>query len=95
VRYGDISPGARSSEGNGDETGETLLSHAVAKIRQRSSNEKKQQHFFHGLSFSDYHRRIFLLIRIAISPIYEIASTDERCVNNEHAGKNPVSTGTP
>jgi hypothetical protein len=30
-----------------------------------------------------------------ISRINEIASTHERLVNNEHAGKNPVPTGTP
>ncbi|MFY9995416.1 MAG: hypothetical protein WAK61_10535 [Leclercia sp.] len=74
---------------------EILCCPNVAKIRQRSSNEKKQQHFFQGLPLSADHRRIFLLIRIAISPINEIVSTDECRVNNEHAGKNPVSTGTP
>jgi hypothetical protein len=30
-----------------------------------------------------------------ISPINEIVSIDERPVTNEHAGKNPVPTGTP
>jgi hypothetical protein len=30
-----------------------------------------------------------------ISSINEIVSTHERLVNDEHAGKNPVSTGTP
>jgi hypothetical protein len=95
VRYGDISHRDRRLWDRDDETGEILRCQAVAKIRQRSSNEKKQQHFFRGLPFSANHRRIFLLIRIAISPLNEIVSTDERRVKNEHAGKNPVSTGTP
>ncbi|WP_227516338.1 hypothetical protein, partial [Klebsiella pneumoniae] len=33
--------------------------------------------------------------RPMISPINEIVSIDERPVTNEHAGKNPVPTGTP
>ncbi|EJK90836.1 hypothetical protein UUU_24210 [Klebsiella pneumoniae subsp. pneumoniae DSM 30104 = JCM 1662 = NBRC 14940] len=40
-------------------------------------------------------RGIFLLKRPMISPINEIVSIDERPVTNEHAGKNPVPTGTP
>ncbi|MDU1085534.1 MAG: hypothetical protein E7A34_14265, partial [Leclercia adecarboxylata] len=51
VRYREISPDADTAKGNNGQMGEILRYQVVAKIRPRSSNEKKQQHFFRVCPF--------------------------------------------
>jgi branched-subunit amino acid transport protein AzlD len=84
----------------GDDLGIWLILFVVCtcfrSVKYDSDHVMKKTTFFHVIPHRLRLRRgIFLLKRPMISPINEIVSIDERPVTNEHAGKNPVPTGTP
>jgi branched-subunit amino acid transport protein AzlD len=83
----------------GDDLGIWLILFVVCtcfrSVKYDSDHVMKKTTFFTSFLTACACGGIFLLKRPMISPINEIVSIDERPVTNEHAGKNPVPTGTP